>query len=45
MPHCSNRALIFNSNLFHKTYECQFRIGYNNRRTNVTMLFGHRFNR
>ena len=45
VPHRSNRALIFNSNLFHKTDESQFRRGYSNRRTNVTILFGNRFNR
>jgi tetratricopeptide (TPR) repeat protein len=45
IPHRANRAVIFNSNLFHKTDDCHFRSGYSNRRTNVTMLFGHRFNR
>ncbi len=45
VPHRANRAVIFNSNLFHKTDECHFRAGYSNRRTNVTMLFGHRYNR
>ena len=45
IPHRSNRALIFNSNLFHKSDDCHFRSGYSNRRTNVTMLFGHRYNR
>ncbi|MBT6442132.1 MAG: tetratricopeptide repeat protein [Alphaproteobacteria bacterium] len=42
VPHRSNRAVIFNSNLFHKTDDVHFRSGYINRRTNVTMLFGHR---
>ena len=45
IPHRSNRAVIFNSNLFHKTDDCRFRSGYINRRTNITMLFGHRYNR
>ena len=45
VPHRCNRAIIFNSNLFHKTDDCHFRSGYINRRTNVTMLFGHRYNR
>lgn len=45
IPHRANRAVIFNSNLFHKTDDCQFRSGYHNRRTNITMLFGHRHNR
>ena len=45
IPHRANRALVFNSNLVHKTDDCHFRAGYSNRRTNITMLFGHRFNR
>jgi tetratricopeptide (TPR) repeat protein len=45
VPHRCNRAIIFNSNLIHKTDDCHFRSGYINRRTNVTMLFGHRDNR
>ncbi|MDA0231468.1 MAG: tetratricopeptide repeat protein [Proteobacteria bacterium] len=44
IPHRSNRAVIFNSNLFHKSDDCHFRGGYINRRTNITMLFGHRHN-
>jgi len=45
IPYRSNRAVIFNSNLFHKTDDCYFRSSYINRRTNITMLFGHRYNR
>ena len=41
-PYRSNRAVIFDSNLFHKTADFRFRNGYINRRTNITMLFGHR---
>ncbi|MFP6688747.1 MAG: hypothetical protein VCD31_05400 [Alphaproteobacteria bacterium] len=37
IPHRSNRAVIFNSNLFHKTDDCRFRSGYINRRTNITV--------
>ena len=44
VPHRANRAVIFNSNLLHKTDDCHFRGGYINRRTNITMLFGHRHN-
>ena len=34
--------VIFNSNLFHETDEYYFMKGYENRRINVTMLFGER---
>lgn len=37
-----NRAVIFNSDLFHATAPLRFRPGYDNRRVNVTMLFGRR---
>ena len=45
VPHRCNRAIIFNSNLFHKTDDIRFRSGYINRRINITMLFGHRARR
>jgi hypothetical protein len=35
-------ATIFNSDLFHETGEIRFREGYENRRVNVTMLYGRR---
>jgi tetratricopeptide (TPR) repeat protein len=35
-----NRAVLFNSNLFHETDEIHFRKGYENRRINITYLFG-----
>jgi len=38
----ANRAIIFNSDLFHATAPVSFRDGYENRRVNVTMLFGKR---
>lgn len=37
-----NRALIFNSDLFHRSGALRFAEGYENRRTNVTMLYGRR---
>ncbi len=37
-----NRAVIFNSDLFHKTDQIRFADGYENRRINITMLFGSR---
>ena len=42
IPYRENRALIFNSNLFHATDEVNFRPGYENRRINITMLYGNR---
>ena len=41
-PYHENRAVIFNSNLFHQTDNLDFKDGYENRRINVTMLFGTR---
>ena len=42
VPYNENRAVIFNSNLFHETDSIKFKDGYENRRINVTMLFGKR---
>jgi tetratricopeptide (TPR) repeat protein len=42
IPHRANRALIFKSDLFHKTSDCRFREGYLNKRINVSLLFGQR---
>ena len=42
IPYNENRAVIFNSNLFHETDNIDFKDGYENRRINVTMLFGRR---
>ncbi|WP_269603950.1 tetratricopeptide repeat protein [Prochlorococcus marinus] len=42
IPHNENRAVIFNSNLFHETDNYEFKEGYQNRRINITMLFGER---
>lgn len=42
VPHRTNRAIIFKSDLFHKTSDCRFREGYLNKRINVSLLFGSR---
>ena len=42
IPYRANRAIIFNSDLFHATAEVRFRPEYENRRINITMLFGDR---
>lgn len=38
----ANRAVIFDSDLFHETDEMSFAAGYENRRINITLLFGDR---
>jgi tetratricopeptide (TPR) repeat protein len=45
VPHRANRAVIFDSNLFHKTDKIRFAPGYENRRINITMLYGRRAGR
>jgi len=40
IPYKQNRALIFNSSLFHKTDDILFRDTYKHRRINVTLLYG-----
>ena len=42
VPYRANRAVIFDSDLFHKTDRIDFKHGYLNRRINVTMLYGDR---
>ena len=42
IPYRENRAVIFNSNLFHETDVIEFRDSYEDRRINVTFLYGHR---
>jgi hypothetical protein len=42
VPYRANRAVIFDSDLFHETDEIRFKSGYENRRINVTLLFGRR---
>ena len=43
VPYAENRVVMFNSNLFHETDIFKFKPGYENRRINVTMLFGDRW--
>lgn len=40
VPYRCNRAVLFNSSLFHETESFQFKEGYENRRINITYLFG-----
>jgi hypothetical protein len=40
VPHRTNRAVIFDSALYHRTDHCDFREGYLNKRINVSLLFG-----
>jgi hypothetical protein len=40
VPHKQNRAVIFDSALFHQTDKYTFQRGYENRRINLTLLFG-----
>ncbi len=42
VPYRCNRAVVFDSDLFHETDRLSFREGYLNRRINVTMLYGWR---
>jgi tetratricopeptide (TPR) repeat protein len=42
VPHRANRAVIFKSDLFHKTSDCRFAEGYLNKRINISLLFGNR---
>jgi Tetratricopeptide repeat len=42
IPYRANRAVIFDSDLFHRTDRAAFKEGYLNRRINVTMLYGRR---
>jgi hypothetical protein len=42
VPYAENRVVLFNSDLFHETDRLEFKPGYENRRINITMLFGSR---
>jgi Tfp pilus assembly protein PilF len=42
VPYRANRAVVFDSDLFHETDTIAFKPGYDNRRINVTLLFGRR---
>lgn len=41
-PYRANRAVIFDSDLFHASDQPRFREGYLNRRINITLLYGNR---
>jgi len=42
IPYRQNRAVIFNSDLFHKSDRFRFKDEYESRRLNVTLLYGRR---
>jgi tetratricopeptide (TPR) repeat protein len=42
VPYRANRAIMFDSDLFHATDRFTFKPGYKNRRLNITMLYGLR---
>lgn len=42
IPYRANRAVVFDSDLFHETDSLAFRPGYTNRRINITLLYGTR---
>lgn len=44
IPYKENRCVIFDSTLFHATDTVRFAPGYENRRVNVTLLFGEGLN-
>jgi tetratricopeptide (TPR) repeat protein len=42
IPYRANRAVVFNSDLFHETDDVTFKDDYVSRRINITLLYGHR---
>ncbi|WP_455378780.1 tetratricopeptide repeat protein [Petrachloros mirabilis] len=42
IPYRANRAIVFNSDLFHETDEIAFKDDYLSRRINITLLYGYR---
>ena len=44
IPYRENRAVMFYSNMFHRSDQFSFKPGYKNSRMNVTMLFGRHAN-
>jgi tetratricopeptide (TPR) repeat protein len=42
IPYRANRAVVFNSDLFHETDDVRFKDDYLSRRINVTLLYGYR---
>ena len=41
IPYRENRAVVFDSRLFHGSGAMKFADGYENQRINITLLFGH----
>jgi tetratricopeptide (TPR) repeat protein len=41
VPYQENRAVLFESRLFHRSHAPEFAAGYENHRINLTLLFGH----
>jgi tetratricopeptide (TPR) repeat protein len=42
VPYRANRAVVFNSDLFHETDDVSFKDDYLSRRINITLLYGYR---
>jgi len=42
VPYRANRAVVFNSDLFHESDEISFKDDYLSRRINITLLYGYR---
>jgi len=42
IPYRANRAVVFNSDLFHETDDIAFKEDYLSRRINITLLYGYR---
>jgi Flp pilus assembly protein TadD len=42
IPYRANRAVVFNSDLFHETDDVSFKDEYVSRRINITLLYGYR---
>jgi tetratricopeptide (TPR) repeat protein len=42
VPYRANRAVVFDSQLLHRTNKIRFKDGYANRRINITLLYGER---
>ncbi len=43
IPYRANRAVVFNSDLFHESDDIAFKDEYLHRRINITLLFGYRY--
>lgn len=42
VPYAANRAVVFDSRLFHQTADFSFARGYGKRRINLTFLYGRK---